>query len=664
MASRYTQGNPSSFHLIYPQSPAPAMTASGNIPLVHPFKFCQRRERMDWRQINAFDIDLMVSQEDVNLLREHINMVTFGSLEGECCLRCRYPVDPALMKLLKLAQLSLEWLLHSQKVLTEQLHASKEWLAVASTEHQKMLGQLNKKEKKEKALVLELKHRKKIIRSQQSQFASEIISSEKCQHCEKFFLSSSLLQNHMKRRHPKQYDIQWVSDTKNKSVAIDLKSENDSLKLENDSLKSEVGRLKEQIDQQRQDFEAKIENQKIEHQSQKDLLTKRCVKAEMMAQMEKKTEDNRDGMLRKMEFFDNQNTQDLSVVNQNQHVRHEKRVSPVHLESESNVDSNREIKTDQMLVQKMKKQEKTWKSTLEEMKVLHDSEKNTLLDLLSIMQIYESENQEIRQKLQEKTKIIRAQRKKIKSIKSNSLISSPAPEELIEEEEVICAQRKPVIVSSPIPEELSEEEEVICAQKEPVIVSSPAPDKLSEEEDSRSMSEKRPAGRLPEPEVRKKLEQMVVGQLESQRKKASRSLTDKTPPKTPPLSSIEKPCSELEKEEPIEHLRSQSPQPSRSQVDNSTKTKSHEDLEIDPQQLQSLGDQNSNTENRDQKQKKKTNKVVRKMQKMAQKWKQFWSRRRRSTVEEPEPAPASLSDAGTGSTLNSSLDSLSDISDS
>ncbi|XP_028299678.1 zinc finger protein Dzip1-like [Gouania willdenowi] len=660
MASRYTQGNPSSFHLIYPQSPAPAMTASGNIPLVHPFKFCQRRERMDWRQINAFDIDLMVSQEDVNLLREHINMVTFGSLEGECCLRCRYPVDPALMKLLKLAQLSLEWLLHSQKVLTEQLHASKEWLAVASTEHQKMLGQLNKKEKKEKALVLELKHRKKIIRSQQSQFASEIISSEKCQHCEKFFLSSSLLQNHMKRRHPKQYDIQWVSDTKNKSVAIDLKSENDSLKLENDSLKSEVGRLKEQIDQQRQDFEAKIENQKIEHQSQKDLLTKRCVKAEMMAQMEKKTEDNRDGMLRKMEFFDNQNTQDLSVVNQNQHVRHEKRVSPVHLESENNVDSNREIKTDQMLVQKIKKQEKTWKSTLEEMKVLHDSEKNTLLDLLSIMQIYESENQEIRQKLQEKTKIIRAQRKKIKSIKSNSLISSPAPEELIGKEEVVCAQRKPVIVSSPIPEELSEEEEVICAQKEPVIVSSPAPDKLSEEEDSRSMSEKRPAGRLPEPEVRKKLEQMVVGQLESQRKKASRSLTDKTPP----LSSIEKPCSELEKEEPIEHLRSQSPQPSRSQVDNSTKTKSHEDLEIDPQQLQSLGDQNSNTENRDQKQKKKTNKVVRKMQKMAQKWKQFWSRRRRSTVEEPEPAPASLSDAGTGSTLNSSQGSLSDSSDS
>ncbi|XP_028299676.1 zinc finger protein Dzip1-like [Gouania willdenowi] len=613
MASRYTQGNPSSFHLIYPQSPAPAMTASGNIPLVHPFKFCQRRERMDWRQINAFDIDLMVSQEDVNLLREHINMVTFCSLEGECCLRCRYPVDPALMKLLKLAQLSLEWLLHSQKVLTEQLHASKWWLAVASTEHQKMLGQLNKKEKKEKALVLELKHCKKIIRSQQSQFASEIISSEKCQHCEKFFLSSSLLQNHMKRRHPKQYDIQWVSDTKNKSVAIDLKSENDSLKLENDCLKSEVSRLKEQIDQQRQDFEAKIENQKMEHQSQKDLLTKRCVKAEMMAQMEKKTEDNRDGMLRKMEFFDNQNTQDLSVVNQNQHVRHEKRVSPVHLESESNVDSNREIKTDQMLVQKMKKQEKTCKSRLEEMKVRHDSEKNKLLNLLSEMQIYESENQEIRQKLQEKTKVIRAQRKKIKNIKSNSLISSPALEELSEEEEVICAQREPVIVSSPAPEELSEEEEVICAQrepvivsssapevlseeeevicaqKEPVIVSSPAPDKLSEEEDSRSMSEKRPAGRLPEPQVRKKLEQMVVGQLESQRKKASSRLTDKTPPKTPPLSSIEKPCSELEKEEHIEHLRSQSPQPSRSQVDISTKTKSHEDLEIDPQQLQRTG---------------------------------------------------------------------------
>uniref|UniRef100_A0A8C5G7Q0 Cilium assembly protein DZIP1 N-terminal domain-containing protein n=1 Tax=Gouania willdenowi TaxID=441366 RepID=A0A8C5G7Q0_GOUWI len=74
---------------IFP-APAPAMTA---------FKFHLRWESVDWRRIIAVDVDM---------LQEHISMVTFCSLEGGCYLRCRNPIDPSLVKLLRLGQLSLE----------------------------------------------------------------------------------------------------------------------------------------------------------------------------------------------------------------------------------------------------------------------------------------------------------------------------------------------------------------------------------------------------------------------------------------------------------------------------------------------------------------------------------------------------------------------------
>ncbi|XP_053301823.1 midasin [Pleuronectes platessa] len=54
--------------------------------------------------------------------------VTFCSLDGERCQECRSPVDPGLLKVLQLAQLSVEWLLHCQEVLSLNHHAVEERL--------------------------------------------------------------------------------------------------------------------------------------------------------------------------------------------------------------------------------------------------------------------------------------------------------------------------------------------------------------------------------------------------------------------------------------------------------------------------------------------------------------------------------------------------------
>lgn len=82
------------------------------------FKFQPRRESVDWRRISALDVDRVAWELDVATLQENIASVTFCNLDGEVCSRCRQPVDPALLKVVRLAQLSIEYLLHCQDCLS------------------------------------------------------------------------------------------------------------------------------------------------------------------------------------------------------------------------------------------------------------------------------------------------------------------------------------------------------------------------------------------------------------------------------------------------------------------------------------------------------------------------------------------------------------------
>uniref|UniRef100_A0A672HXY4 Zinc finger protein Dzip1-like n=1 Tax=Salarias fasciatus TaxID=181472 RepID=A0A672HXY4_SALFA len=233
-----------------------------------PFKFRPRRESVDWRRINAVDVDLVVSQLDVDALQEHVGTVTFCSLEGERCPRCQGPVDPALVKLLRLAQLTVEWLLHCQEFLALNLRAAEERLAAAGRERDELLERQRGQEEKAKALMAELKQRKKVIRTQQSLLAPRIIS-HKCLHCEKTFMNSSFLQNHVQRRHPDEFDA-----------------------------RKPAGRICSQ------------------QSMHKDLLRELDrFKAEEMARMDRKIEDSRDGMRKEMEFLYSRNIQALNVLN-------------------------------------------------------------------------------------------------------------------------------------------------------------------------------------------------------------------------------------------------------------------------------------------------------------------------------------------------------------
>lgn len=167
--------------LSQPSAPAAAaaMTPSSGASGVLPFKFRPRRESVDWRRISALDVDLVVSQLDVDALQEHIGTVTFCSLDGERCQRCQSAVDPALMKLFRLAQLTVEWLLHCQEFLALSVRTAEERVAAAEREREQLLALQRKQEEKVKALSAELKQRKKVIRTQQSMLAPRLLSGHK-----------------------------------------------------------------------------------------------------------------------------------------------------------------------------------------------------------------------------------------------------------------------------------------------------------------------------------------------------------------------------------------------------------------------------------------------------------------------------------------------------
>lgn len=422
--------------LSQPSAPAAAaaMTPSSGASGVLPFKFRPRRESVDWRRISALDVDLVVSQLDVDALQEHIGTVTFCSLDGERCQRCQSAVDPALIKLFRLAQLTVEWLLHCQEFLALSVRTAEERVAAAEREREQLLALQRKQEEKVKALSAELKQRKKVIRTQQSMLAPRLLSGHKCQLCDKTFINSTFLQNHMQRRHPEEYEIQLRSESEKKS--------------EIESLKLEISSLKEHIVGQQQDLQAKTAQEKEQQSLHKDLLREiDRFKAEEMARMDRKIEDSRDGIRREMEFLYSRNIQALNEVNLNQISKQEKSASPVQSQPERDLDNYKELQTHAIhkLEQQMRKQDKKWESRLQDIKAQHESEKNELLNELSNMRLSVSEQQEgsqrlqqeMRRQLQEKEQTIRAQREQLRSLSSNPpakavevpvTVSAPAPE--------------------------------------------------------------------------------------------------------------------------------------------------------------------------------------------------------------------------------------------
>ena len=85
---------------------------------IPPFRFQPRNRNMDWRRMSVLDVGRVTREMDVATLQENLIDITFCTLDQEVCSHCSQPLDQALLNVLRLAQLSIEYLLHSQDFLT------------------------------------------------------------------------------------------------------------------------------------------------------------------------------------------------------------------------------------------------------------------------------------------------------------------------------------------------------------------------------------------------------------------------------------------------------------------------------------------------------------------------------------------------------------------
>uniref|UniRef100_A0A8C3SPL5 Cilium assembly protein DZIP1 n=1 Tax=Chelydra serpentina TaxID=8475 RepID=A0A8C3SPL5_CHESE len=202
-----------------------AAAAPGPLPA---FQFRPRHGSPDWRRLSAVDVERVAGELDVAALQEHLGHVTFCSAERLRCPHCRGPADPLLLKLVRLAQLSIEYLLHCQQHLGAQLQGREQALRAADAQLEQGGKEAARRAQEMKLLKEECRRRKKMISTQQVMLEARA-SYHQCQFCDKAFMNYSFLQSHMQRRHKEE------SHTEQKK------------KAQTDKLQDEIDKLKEQL---------------------------------------------------------------------------------------------------------------------------------------------------------------------------------------------------------------------------------------------------------------------------------------------------------------------------------------------------------------------------------------------------------------------------------
>jgi hypothetical protein len=184
------------------------------------FTFKQRAGRLNWRQIQGLDLSRIVETGDVVSLQSVLENITYASLDREDLERFS---DSSLIKLFKLSQLSIEYLMHSQNKLYSQAQSLDSQYKETSSRAAAYEDSVKAKEKELVDLKREVQHKRKTLATydfllKQPQTAvnlatSKSVSAFKCSQCSKHFLNQSFLDKHQARRHVQQEDTAKSSET-------------------------------------------------------------------------------------------------------------------------------------------------------------------------------------------------------------------------------------------------------------------------------------------------------------------------------------------------------------------------------------------------------------------------------------------------------------------
>ncbi|XP_012923279.1 zinc finger protein DZIP1 isoform X2 [Heterocephalus glaber] len=390
------------------------------------FQFRPRLESVDWRRLSAIDVDKVAGAVDVLTLQENIMNITFCKLEDEKCPHCHSGVDPVLLKLIRLAQLTIEYLMHSQEFLTSQLHTLEERLRQSLGDCEQSKELLAKQAGEMKLLKEECRRRKKMISTQQLMIEAKA-SYYQCHFCDKAFMNRAFLQSHVQRRHPEDAHLEYKA------------------KAQTDKLQKEVDMLKDQLQLTRSQLEAAQHAHAVRFSKEYEM--QKTKEEDFLKLFDKWKEEEKEKLVDEMEKVKEMFMKEFKeLTSKNSALEYQlSEIQKSNMQIKSNIGTLRdahEFKEDrpnpqdfQNVMQLLDSQESKWTARVQALHQEHKKEKGRLLshieklrtsmidDLNASNVFYKKRIEELGQKLQEQNELIITQRQQIKEFTSKPLSS-------------------------------------------------------------------------------------------------------------------------------------------------------------------------------------------------------------------------------------------------
>ncbi|XP_073088497.1 cilium assembly protein DZIP1L-like isoform X2 [Manis javanica] len=335
------------------------------------FKFQSHCESIDWRRISALDVDRVAREVDVAILQELLNGVTFCNLDREVCIRCGQPVDPALLKVLRLTQLIIEYLLHCQDCLSASVIHLEARLQASLEQQDRGQQELARQADELKGVRQESHQRRKLIGTlQQLLLQTGAYSYHPCHLCDKTFTNAAYLQGHIQRRHAGTAEGDTAEKQKNEE-----KQPVEELEELRAKLKWTQGEL-----EARRDAERQRQLQEAESTRQREIQAEK-----LFDEWKEKELVNLYGEIDKLKKFLWDELK--SVVNQTSMLEEKLQVLQSHSVRESNLGSLQDEESEEQLRQpqalqalkeKMEVQEAEWKKKMKDLQRKHTAQNREL----------------------------------------------------------------------------------------------------------------------------------------------------------------------------------------------------------------------------------------------------------------------------------------------
>ncbi|XP_076786696.1 cilium assembly protein DZIP1 isoform X2 [Arvicanthis niloticus] len=401
-----------------PMAFVPPSAASGPLPF---FQFRPRLESVDWRRLSAIDVDKVAGAVDVLTLQENIMNITFCKLEDEKCPHCQSGVDPVLLKLIRLAQLTIEYLMHSQEFLTSQLNLVEERLRLSLIDYEQSKQLLSKQAGEIKLLKEECKRRKKMLSTQQLMIEAKA-SYYQCHFCDKAFMNQAFLQSHIQRRHTEEAHLDY------------------NTKAQTDRLQKEIDMLKEQLQLTRSQLESAQHSHAVRFS--KDYEMQKTKEEDFLKLFDRWKEEEKEKLLEEMEKVKEMFVREFKeLTSKNSALEYLLEIQKSNIQIKSNIGTLRdvnELREDhlpcpqdfQNMLQLLDSQASKWTDRFQVLNEEHSREKGQLLshieqlrssmmkDLSADNVFYKRRVEELGQKLQEQNELIISQKQQIREFAS------------------------------------------------------------------------------------------------------------------------------------------------------------------------------------------------------------------------------------------------------